>query len=150
MNFKSVAEILRFALSKEKASLQFYIDVASRVTNVATKCMFEAIEKEEQKHIEAIELELMKLGVTVYPEKDMRESDFEWSESLEIDQGDENMDYRDAIYVAIQKEKAAFQLYTQVLGMVQEPEYRKIFMELAQEEMRHLMQFEREYQALSE
>ena len=67
-----------------------------------------------------------------------------------MDENAENMDYRMAILIAIQKEKAAFQLYTQILGMVKEPEYRRIFMELAQEEMRHVIQFEREYQAMAD
>ena len=68
MEFKSVSEILRFALGKEKASFQFYADVAARVKDAVTQSVFEAIGKEEQKHIEMMELELMKVGVTVYPE----------------------------------------------------------------------------------
>lgn len=150
MEFKSVPEILRFALGKEKASRQFYVDVAGRVRNTITQSVFEAIAKEEEKHIEMIELELMKAGVTVYPEAARVDAeDVEWVERLEMDETAENMSYRDAMLVAIQKEKAAFQLYTQVLGMVQEPEYRRIFMELAQEEMRHIIQFEHEYQEMS-
>lgn len=148
MEFKSVPEILRFALGKEKASYQFYTDVASRVKNTVTQSIFEAIGKEEQRHIEMFELELMKLGVTVYPESHEAQTEVEWNERLEMDENAENMDYRMAILVAIQKEKAAFQLYTQILGMVKDPEYRRIFMELAQEEMRHVIQFEHEYQEM--
>lgn len=148
MEFKSIPEILRFALSKEKASYQFYADVASRVKNTITKSVFESIGQEELRHIEIFELELMKLGVTVYPESDKSETGVEWNEQLEMDEDAENMDYRMAVLIAIQKEKAAFQLYTQILGMVQEPEYRRIFMELAQEEMRHIIQFEHRYQEM--
>ncbi|MCE5184911.1 MAG: ferritin family protein [Planctomycetaceae bacterium] len=148
MEFKSMPEILRFALGKEKASHQFYMDVTARVKDVITRSIFEAIAGEEQKHIEAIELELMKIGVTVYPEAQPGD-EVEWQERLEMDEAAENMDYRMALVIAIQKEKAAFQLYTQVLGMVAEPEYRTMFMELAEQEMRHIIQFEREHQAMS-
>ena len=51
--------------------------------------------------------------------------------------------------IAIQKERAAFQLYTQLITMTQEPEFRKMLLELAEEEMRHVIQFEREYDAVS-
>ena len=120
-----------------------------RVKNTVTQSVFEAIGQEEQKHIQMMELELMKLGVTIYPESDAQTDDVEWNERLEMDVRAENMDYRMAVMIAIQKEKAAFQLYTQLLSMVTEPEYRRIFMELAEEEMRHVIQFEHEYQAMA-
>jgi rubrerythrin len=148
MDFNSIPEILRFAIGKEKASRQFYLDVAARVKNPVTQSVFEAISKEEKKHIETLELELMKLGVTVFSQNDPHDSQVEWQEHLEMDETAENMDYREAMFIAIQKEKAAFKLYTQVLEMVENPEFRRIFMELAQEEMRHMIQFEREYQAM--
>lgn len=149
MEFKSVSEILRFAIGKERASYEFYADVAARVKNTITQSVFEAIGKQEQKHIEMLELELMKLGVTVHPQGPDQPDPVEWNERLEMNEDAENMDYRTAMLIAIQKEKAAFQLYTQVLGMVKEPEYRRIFMELAQEEMRHIIQFEHEYQSMT-
>lgn len=149
MQFKSIPEILRFAIGKEKASRQFYVDVAARVTDPVTQSVFEAIGLEEQKHIEALELELMKLGVTVDVDAEPDENERRWLKSVEMDESAENMDFREAMLIAIQKEKASHQLYIQVLGMVQQPEYRDIFRQLAEEEMRHIVQFEREYQAMS-
>jgi rubrerythrin len=149
MQFQSIPEILRFAIGKEKASRQFYIDVAARVKNPITQSVFEAIGLEEQKHIESLELELMKLGVTVTAEADPDEYEKQWLKSLEMDQTAENMDFREAMLIAIQKEKASYQFYMQMLGLIQQPEYRDIFRQLAEEEMRHIVQFEREYQAMS-
>jgi rubrerythrin len=149
MQFQSIPEILRFAIGKEKASRQFYIDVAARVKNPITQSVFEAIGLEEQKHIESLELELMKLGVTVTAEADPDGYEKQWLKSLEMDQTAENMDFREAMLIAIQKEKASYQFYMQMLGLIQQPEYRDIFRQLAEEEMRHIVQFEREYQAMS-
>lgn len=148
MQFKSIPEILRFAIGKEKASRQFYVDVAARVTDPVTQSVFEAIGLEEQKHIEALELELMKLGITVAVDAEPDENEKRWLKTVEMDESAENMDFREAMLIAIQKEKASHQLYIQVLGMVQQPEYRDIFRQLAEEEMRHIVQFEREYQAM--
>lgn len=149
MQFMSIPEILRFAIGKEKASRQFYVDVAARVTDPVTQSVFEAIGLEEQKHIEALELELMKLGITVAVDAEPDENEKRWLKTVEMDESAENMDFREAMLIAIQKEKASHQLYIQVLGMVQQPEYRDIFRQLAEEEMRHIVQFEREYQAMS-
>lgn len=148
MQFHSIPEILRFAIGKEKASRQFYLDVASRVKNPITQSVFEAISMEEQKHIEALELELMKLGITVAEDALPDENEIRWLRTLEMDVTAENMDFREAMLIAIQKEKASHQFYIQVLGFIQQPEYRDIFRQLADEEMRHIVQFEREYQAM--
>jgi len=148
MQFKSIPEILRFAIGKEKASRQFYNDVAVRVKNPITQSVFEAIGLEEQKHVEALELELMKLGITVAVDAEPDEDEKRWFKTVEMDADAENMDYREAMLIAIQKEKAAYKLYMEVLDMVQEPEFRDIFRQLAEEEMRHIVQFEREYQAM--
>jgi rubrerythrin len=149
MEFKSIPEILRFAIGKEKASRQFYYDVAARVTDPITQSVFEAIGLEEQKHIDALELELMKLGITVDVDAEFDENEKRWLKTVEMDEDAENMDFREAMLIAIQKEKASHQLYIQILGLIQQPEYRDIFRQLAEEEMRHIVQFEREYQAMS-
>jgi rubrerythrin len=68
---------------------------------------------------------------------------------MELDDEACNMNYIDALSLAIEKEREAFQMYAELLGKTQEPEFRKVLMDLAEEEMRHVLQFEREYQAVT-
>ena len=147
MDFSSTKEVLEFALSKELASAQFYRDISSRVATSSTRTLFEALLKNEQKHAESIQLEMQKMGYTVETEPETP-SEYEWHEHLEMDDAAGQMTFAEALVLGIQKERAAFRLYAQLLGQTQSPENQQILMELAEEEMRHVLQLEREYESL--
>ena len=149
MEFKSIQEILEFALTKEEASVQFYRDLASRVTHSATKALFETLIRNEQQHIQTIRLEINKQGFTVNAEEADKDSLYLWEERLEMDDEACEMDFVDALVLGIQKERAAFRLYAQLLGMTQDETFAKVLAELAEEEMRHVLQLEREYNAIT-
>jgi hypothetical protein len=55
------------------------------------------------------------------------------------------MDYRSALVVAMKREKAAFRLYSDMAEQVAEEELRILFLLLAQEEAKHKLRFEVEY-----
>ncbi len=150
MEFQSIQDMLNFAISKERASERFYLQMAEQMNDSVTKRIFKTIAEMEKKHAEAIELEILKQGYTVSSDGDSQpDSEYEWTEQLEVDEQAQNMIYIDALQVAIQKERAAFQLYTQLIGMTKDVQFRKMLMELAEEEMRHVIQFEREYDTVS-
>lgn len=146
MKFKSLRDILSFAMAKEQSSVQFYKRLADRVQKQEATAVFENLANQEEEHIEAIKLEMLKLGYTV-PEASS--SDDVAEVSLEMDEQAEEMGYFDALRLAIQKERAAFKLYAQLLAMAEEPDAQKMFIELAEEEMRHVLQLEREISAMS-
>ena len=50
-----------------------------------------------------------------------------------------------ALILAMKKEKAAFQLYTDLAAETEDPEVKAIFEGLAQEEAKHKLRFEVEY-----
>ncbi|MEN8126777.1 MAG: ferritin family protein [Planctomycetota bacterium] len=145
MEFNSIREILEFALSKEQASVQFYKDLASQATDPMTKALFETLVCNEQKHIQAIQLEINKQSFTVNTKEQSDKSVYLWDERLEMDDQASEMNFADALMLAIQKERAAFRLYAQILGTTQNETFAKILMELAEEEMRHVLQLEHEY-----
>lgn len=149
MEFESIHEILEFAVSKEEASVQFYKDLASKMGNSATQSLFEVFVQNEKKHIDALRLEINKLGYTVKPEEQEADSVYLWEERLELDDEAANMDFADALMLGIQKERAAFRLYAQIIGTTRDEEFIKVLMELAEEEMRHVLQLEREYEAIT-
>ncbi len=144
MEYESIMDILNFAISKERASELFYLNLADQMKDSVTQSVFRAIAQQEKKHTEALELEIVKQGYTLSSVSG-KELDYEWQEQIELDEQAKNMNYSDALMVAIQKERAAFQLYTQLIGMTTDIKFRDVLLQLAEEEMRHVIKFEREY-----
>lgn len=146
LKFESIVEILRFARAKEQSSCQFYKDLSQTVSNPVSQGVFSALANEEERHAASIEMEIYKLGHTVKPEK-ADEGGAE--ERLSVDEEAKNMGFLDAIEMAIEKERAAFRLYAELMGQTQEGEARQIFAELAEEEVRHMIRLEKEYEYFS-
>ena len=55
------------------------------------------------------------------------------------------MDYQQALILAMNKEKAAFRMYTDLAAAAPEEGLRNTFLALAQEEAKHKLRFEIEY-----
>jgi rubrerythrin len=147
MEFETIEDALRFAIEKEEASAQFYKDIAERMEYPATKIIFEILGKNELQHKANLELELMKIGRTVM-QTPCAIPDPQDSVQMEVDQEAGKMSFLDALKVAIRKERASFVLYASLMAQTTDPEMRQILLELSEEEMRHLIQFENEYNSI--
>jgi rubrerythrin len=143
MNFKTIKEVLQFAILKEEASYKLYRELAEIMKDERTKLIFEGLNKNELQHRNNLEFELIKHGHTV------DDTAFEFSDTekayLDADDQFREMTYVDALKMAIRKERAAFRLYSELMVQTRNPEFHDLFFELAQEEMRHVIQFEDEY-----
>ena len=149
MRFTSLQEILKFAISKEQASVRFYQEMMTLAANPATKALFEVMIRRELDHVESLQFEMNKFGYTLDADAERGNSGFQWEERLENDETVRDMSFIDALALGIQKERASFRLYAQLLGAVQDEQLGKILMELAEEEMRHVLQLEREYENIT-
>ncbi|MCK5776280.1 MAG: hypothetical protein KAH25_08890, partial [Bacteroidales bacterium] len=56
-----------------------------------------------------------------------------------------DMSYQDALVVVMNKEKAAYKLYTSLAKMAPTEDTKNLFQKLALEEANHKLQFETEY-----
>ena len=56
-----------------------------------------------------------------------------------------NMTYQDALILAMKKEKAAYRLYSSLAEKTSSADLKKVFLNLAQEESKHKLRFEVEY-----
>ena len=148
---ETLQDVLHFAISKEYASEKFYTELAAAMTNPATQSLFRLIAKQESRHADVLKLEIMKAGYTVPSDGSASAigSEYEWDERLELNDEAHHMSYIDALQLAIQKERAAFELYAQLVGRTHHLELRKVLLELAEEEMRHVLQFEHEYETVT-
>jgi len=139
--FESFVAVLDYAIDKEIEANQFYVDMAKQMKNPAIREVFEAFAQEELGH--KAKLEAIKQGKEVPPVKnmtDLRIADY----TVDVKPAPD-MKYQDALILAMKKEKAAFRLYLDLADQVENEDQKALFLSLAQEEARHKLRFEIEY-----
>ena len=140
--FNSVEDILDFAIRAEQEAVDFYSDLATRSKNNQIKEVFREFAGEEMKHKSRLlgirEEKTLKLsGETV---RDMKIADYLVDVTPKPD-----MDYADALILAMKKEKKAFRLYSFLSEETTDSVMKGLFLTLALEESRHKLRFELEY-----
>ncbi len=142
MEFKSVDEILDFAVGKEEQAAQMYMDLAEQMKNTAMSEVFEQFAHEELGHKKLL-LEIKSGRQLLLPAEyvaNLGIADY----MVDVEPGPD-MDYRQALLLAMKEEKAAFRMYTQLAAATDDPELRTTLLRLAQEEAKHKLRFEIEY-----
>ena len=137
----SIDEVLDFAIEREIEANELYTDLAGRVENAAMRKVLEDFAKEELGH--KAKLEAMKAGTTTVPTE--RVADLKIADYVVDAEIQPNMDYQDALLLAMKNEKAAFALYTDLAEAAEDNALRETFLALAQEEAKHKLRFEIEY-----
>jgi len=140
------SEIFEYAIAREIEAYHFYTALAQRVDNPQISKVFEELAEEELEHKAKLELEVLKTGRTLAPPKEIiKEHEYiisnDPSAPLEID-------YKDILLLGMEKEDAAFRTYVNMLAAVSDPESREMLLALAQEEVKHKIRFEIEYDLL--
>ena len=139
----TVDEILDYAIDQEQQAADFYASFAARAEKAGMKKMLLEFAEEETRHKER--LLAVKTGErTLTPEKevlDLKISDY----LVEVDASDA-ISYQDAMIVAMKKERAAFELYSDMAEKVPDTNLKQVFVGLAKEEAKHKLFFETEYE----
>ncbi len=142
MGLDSVEEILDFAIGEEEKAISFYTDLADKVPHKSMKEVFLGFADEERGH--KAKLTGVKEGKTLLSGKskimDLKIADY----LIDVDPSEE-FDYQKALIVAMKAEKAAFKLYQDLAEKADDPEMKGLFLDLAQEEAKHKLRFEIEY-----
>jgi rubrerythrin len=142
----SYEEILEFAISKEVEAYHFYMALAGRVDTEKMRTVFEDLAEEELEHKAKLELEMMKMGKAVAVEERPAPSDREYIVSDSSSPLD--MDYKDMLMLGVEKEEAAFRTYVNLVAIAHDEESREMLLKLAEEEVKHKLRFETEYDML--
>lgn len=142
-NLMNVNEILDFAIDSEQAAVDLYLSLAEKATKPAIKEALLEFADEERKHKKL--LISVKEGNTLLnsdkePVLDLQITDYTVSEEPEP-----GADYQSILLFAMAKEKAAFKLYTRLASETDNAELKKVLLGLAQEEAKHKLYFEMEY-----
>ena len=142
MNFNSVDEILDYAIEKEQDASDFYTNLAGSMKVEHMKDVFLGFAQEEMGHKK--KLEAVKGGKKLLSSEkrilDLKVGDF----LVEIEISS-NPTYQDALIVAMKAEKNAYRLYNSLANATDEADLKEFFLALAQEEAKHKLRFEIEY-----
>ena len=140
--FKSINDILDFAIDEEQKAVGFYSELAENSKTDEMREVFEEFAQEEVKH-KAKLMEVKETGITNMPPENV--ADLQLSDYMVNVKASPNMSYPEALVVAMKKEKAAFRLYTSLSKRASDPALKVLFAGLAQEESKHKLRFEVEY-----
>jgi len=139
-------EILQLAIDKEVEAYNFYLALANRVADQRIREVFEDLAKEELEHKARLELEVMKTGKTIAVEQNPARP--ERSYIVSNDPSPLDMDYKDMLMLGMEKEEAAFRTYVNLAASVNNEKSREVLLALAEEEVRHKLRFQTEYDIL--
>ncbi|MBN2378840.1 ferritin family protein [candidate division WOR-3 bacterium] len=142
--FGSVNELLDFAIGKELEANQFYVNLSKRADRQSMKEMFESFAAEELNHKKKLEAvkEGKKLFSSAEKITDLKIADYTVDISLD---DTEEFDFQKALLVAMQREKASYKLYSNLAAITDDEGLRDILLGLANEEAKHKLYFEVQY-----
>ena len=139
---KSANEILDFAIQREQEAADFYEDLAKKVGNHWMKETLNGFSREELRHKGKLlsvkkNEKILSSGQAIMS---LKIADY----LVDVEASD-NISYQDALILAMKREKAAFRLYTDLASKVEDEDLKNVFLSLAQEEAKHKLHFEVEY-----
>jgi rubrerythrin len=134
--------ILDFAVAKEEEAAAFYRSLAKRTEWPWMIQTFEQFAREEDGH--KAKILGIKQGKLSIPTKE-KIADLKIGDYLVDVEPSGKLDYQEALIVAMKREKASFKLYMNLADATDNAALRDLFLVLAQEEARHKLRFELEY-----
>ncbi len=140
--FRSTNEVLDFAMKSEQEAVDFYNSLAAAAKNEEMKEVFLEFAREEVGHKARLQ-KIKEEGIFDIDEKSV--SDLKISDYVVESRTSPDMEYRDALILAMKREKAAFRLYNVLSERCTNPTLSRVFRSLAAEESRHKLRFEIEY-----
>lgn len=139
--FTSIKDVLDYAIAREKESYDCYQILIALSIKPDVQKVFGAFASDELRHAE--KLQAVRCGDFMFqPELVGNLGIADKAHPVRIH---ENMNYADALVVAMRKEKAAFRFYTRLSALSQDAKVRHMISLLAQEEARHKLSLELEY-----
>jgi len=141
--FNSLEDILDFAINEEQMAADFYTELAGKMKHKEMKDTFEQYALEEIGH--RTKLEAIKKGKQ-YQVSEAKIADLKIADYLiDVATDKTNITYQEALIIAMKKEKAAFKLYNDLASAATDQPSKDLFLLLAQEEAKHKLRFEVEY-----
>lgn len=143
-SFESINDVIEFAISQEQIAVDFYLNLASGRSQTAMKTIFEEFAAEEMNHKKKLQ-KVLEEGLTSFSTEKVNSLNISDYIAFPEINSPNDLDYETTLRIAMNREKAAFKLYLRLSEIADGPEYRDLFLFLAQEESKHKLRFEIEY-----
>ena len=140
--FKTINDVIDFAISEEEGAASFYRSLAETAEKPMMKKIFIDFAVEEEGH--KAKLESIKQGTEIQAAAE-NIVDLKIGDYMPDVMPSPEMNYQEALIMAMKKEKAAFRLYQDLANISSDENLKQIFFALAQEEAKHKLRFELEY-----
>ncbi|MGQ9846173.1 MAG: ferritin-like domain-containing protein [Bacteroidales bacterium] len=140
--FNSTDDILNFAINREQESIDLYERLSKEAPTPQMRDVFISFANEERGHKKRL-LNIQSSGQFKMVEtqiQDLKIEDYLVDVSETV-----GLTYQAALILAMKKEKTAFKLYMNLAAKVDDPLLKSLFETLAQEESKHKLRFELEY-----
>ena len=135
-------DIISFAIEEESGAVKLYKRMSGLVEKPSARIMFDELAAEEAKHEEFFE----KLSEERVPDLPLEKvADLKISDYLVNIPFRPDMEYQDILIMAMKKEESAVKLYNDMAAKVQRQELQKLLKFMAQEEAKHKLRLETEY-----
>ena len=143
--FRSIYEVLDFAIKREIEAKDFYLELADFVEKPEMAKVLSDLASEEMEH--RAKLEAVKTGQIAVNEEEVGNLGIT-DHVKDVDPHDK-MSYIELLVVGMKKEEAARKLYSNLATIAQRQELTDLFLKLAQEEAKHKLRFEIEYDLMT-
>ncbi|MGQ9630499.1 MAG: ferritin-like domain-containing protein [bacterium] len=142
MESSKFREIIDFAIERETEAFKFYREAGKRADRTSAKTMFRELASEEQKH-EKLLRDVKGKGMDSYEIKSI--PDLKIGDYLSDLTYNPGMGYQEILIMAIKREERSHNLYNDMLRDCSDADLRKLLEFLAQEEAKHKLRLETEY-----
>ena len=139
--FRSVQDILDFAIGQEIEAHDFYMNLAEMVVDADLRQTIRDFAIDEVQH--RIRLEAIKAGEIGFVDDEVGSLDV--AETVAEVEPSAEMSFVDLLVIAMKKEKAAFRVYTNLASITTNERFRATLLGLAREEAQHKLRLEIEY-----
>ncbi len=138
----SVADVLDFAIQGENSAVEFYQSLAAKVTDDAISRELLTFADQERGHAAKLR-DIKESGKIMMPQEKVL--DLHISKYLIDVESSSDMNYQDILTLAMKKEQMAGDMYRDLAEISQHEDVRSTFLALAEDEDKHKLKFETEY-----
>ena len=143
MDLERYKQVISNAIKGEIEAKEFYEKVALRIKDTFLSELFEKFAREEAKHEKILTaiLNKEKMDTSFFN----FEKDFKVSETIEMPEVKDDMDLKSAIGIAMKNEELAMKKYTALADNCDDPQLKKVFLDLASMERDHKFKMENSF-----
>jgi len=142
--YNSIDEVLNFAIEQEQSEVDFYNELADKMSKPKVEHLFRDIALEKQNHI--LKLEAIRISGTFDHDSYDQIKELKTDHYIaDVDYSNEDPNYHDALIMAMEKEKATFMFYWDLAERVSSNDLQDLFYMLALHEAKQKVKMEIEF-----